>query len=522
MMGEMYEVDHELGRAFRQNFRPMPHQQEVYDVIDYSNVGKDKWLHIKLEGGVGSGKTYCAIGFILRELLKYPGCRALGVRRTTNDIKKSIWLEVIKFLDRWGIKFQKNESTGVITLPNNSQFWVISDLTATQAGKDKSDALGSTEFSFVLLEEADSISKEFARTVVGRLRQNVGVQRKVVFYLCNPPNKLHWLYKMFNRRKYRNLDRLESRFISFRMNPDVNTKHVGEGYVEALKEDWEDDEAFLRRNLYGLPGADSKGPPIYGKVFVPEIHIAKNSIIKSWDASYYLKRGWDFGFNRPAVVISQIIPELRQWRIYAEIIREELSTEEMAEIVKDFCNEHFPEGRFHDYCDPAGDQSTSQSKLTDIDILKSLGIHPQWRKSSVSYGVGIIREQLRTINGKGRPAILIDPSCEITIEGLELGYCNNPDVNEKIIDPLKDGYFDHPMDCLRYIAINCFAPGDARRMLTDRQNRKGWVGVLNGRQAEEFAASGGNQPMPMGERLVTPRRKKKASYNFGSKRNRRF
>lgn len=522
-MGEMLKVDYELGQQFRLNFKPTPKQQEVYDVLDNSSVPSGKWIHCKLEGGTGSGKTTCAVAYILDILLTYPGARALGVRRTMKDIRSTVWVEITEFLEKWGLKYEQNLTMGIIRLENGSEFWVRSDMAVTQSDRDKSDALGSTSFSAALLEEADSISKELARTLSGRMRQNVGVKRKVIFYLCNPPNKLHWLHKLFNKKKHLLKDRLESRFIQFRMNPEDNAMHVGTDYIEGIEEDWEDDEAFLRRNRYGIAGADSKGPPIFGKkVFSPRIHVAPKPICENWNPAYPILRGWDFGFNRSGVVFAQDDKDLHQLRLFRGFVKEYMTTEALAKEMLHLSHELFPDAEFRDFCDPRGKQKGSRSELSDVDILRAIGINPRWVWSNISYGVSIMSEQFRTIHGD-HPAVLIDPSCDILIEGFELGYCNNVDTPHNVIDPADDDYYEHVIDAARYIFVNIRRPGQLHQTMLDRGKRRGWVSVMNDQEAQAFANHQGNIQLDLRNKKSGPGYgpdNTVASYSFG--RRRRF
>lgn len=50
--------------------------------------------------------------------------------------------------------------------------------------------------------------------------------------------------------------------------------------------------------------------------------------------------------------------------------------------------------------------------------------------------------------------MLFDPvHCGILIDAFEFGYTQDPDAKDDVIKPVKDGRYDHCMDCCRYAVV---------------------------------------------------------------------
>ncbi|RMF31295.1 MAG: hypothetical protein D6752_02430, partial [Candidatus Nitrosothermus koennekii] len=168
--------------------------RETYDIemaAPYNNFVANGFI------AHNSGKTWCALSYLTEVILDYPGACILGARRTYNEIEDAMFSTFERFLSQYNIPYRTNRKYTTITLNNGSLIRMRSADKVATSKSDKADYLGGTEYSGAVLDEADEIPEEFARTVAGRMRQNVGVNKKVIFYICNPPSKDHWLYRWF-------------------------------------------------------------------------------------------------------------------------------------------------------------------------------------------------------------------------------------------------------------------------------------------------------------------------------------
>ena len=83
-----------------------------------------------------------------------------------------------------------------------------------------------------------------------------------------------------------------------------------------------------------------------------------------------------------------------------------------------------------------------------------------WRQTTYGERIPLINQRLSQMIS-GKPAIQVDPRCQILIEGLMGGY-HYPEVKPeqeftmKRDEPYKDGIFDHVADAFAYLCVNLF------------------------------------------------------------------
>ena len=328
LLGEAMTADYKSGQKFKECFTPLPSQQRVYDAIEGSKVAASKWLHVLMFGDTGGAKTWTAIGYAIKCMLQGPGCRVLCIRETKGDLMMTTYGEVKRFFETWDIEIvEENKTYGYIRIANGSEIHFRSDKSLTKNNKDKSDSLGSSEFSIVIFEEADSISRETYETMSGRMRQQVHGIRKVIFAICNPPRKGHWLFRKYNFEDRQKPPLHLRRWLIFHMLAKEN-HHLGKGYDEAKNEDWADNPAFQRRMGLGLQGPETKGIPYFRAHFSRNRHVTSRDLRKAADPYNPIWRGWDFGYNHPACVVLQDDQQRGQVRVLFSIVAQEMSTRE--------------------------------------------------------------------------------------------------------------------------------------------------------------------------------------------------
>jgi len=113
--------------------------------------------------------------------------------------------------------------------------------------------------------------------------------------------------------------------------------------------------------------------------------------------------------------------------------------------------------------DPACTQVNDKSESTSWKILASKDILIRYRTSEYRLRKEIIEKKLSTIIA-GKPSLLVNSAnCTQIIDGFLGGYHypNRKQTQEFTVkqeQPWKDGYYEHPMNCLEYIAVNLFTP----------------------------------------------------------------
>lgn len=495
-LADLMEENIKISSTFREKFIPNPAQKMVLDAIKNSEVPEGEWIHVLLYGPTGSGKSSVAYAYTIDCLVSNYNAWALGVRTTAQDIQDTIFKDTKKFLDKYGLSYTSNKQTTTFTFPNGSVFRMRSDeaLMEGSGAVDTAVKLGSTAYNIAILEEANAISEELAMTLPGRMR-NPGNFRKVIFYICNPPSKKHWLYRWFFGGG-NDPDDPKSPYRAFTWAAEDNSEHVGTAYIAGMRRDFGRNPALARRLGYGQFGPDTKGVPYFANDFRRSVHVSDTAL--DWDPRYKLTRAWDFGMN-PALVTFQYHPELGQYRFLRSFCEFEILLDSFCDQVLPGLWEDFNGAIWEDFGDIAGKQRSSLTKRTAYDILAERGIYYKGAPNGVMWGLNIISKLLRT-SFKGNPMILIDPCCEQLIEAFESGYCNKKKVMDSDdLRPQKDGVYDHIMDATRYGLVSKRAnPED------DLAQKKGFVSVGDPGNFELFRGRLETGKTPNGSIRVRP------------------
>lgn len=199
----------------------------------------------------------------------------------------------------------------------------------------------------------------------------------------------------------------------------------------------------------------------------PAIHFRNLSYIPG----RVLRRGWDFGFRRPAMLVTQF--NLKdQWMWLWGMVGQNETLKDFASRTLDICDAKFPPMRdetgklmnqmWLEYCDPAGTQRSDKSDTTSIQDLNTVFTNRYHREASINFkkvsfedGRSLILDQVKLRND-GQPGLLVDDDFEIAKDGLVGGYHypENRLSGAECEYPEDDGFYIHLFDAARYIA-NC-------------------------------------------------------------------
>lgn len=109
-----------------------------------------------------------------------------------------------------------------------------------------------------------------------------------------------------------------------------------------------------------------------------------------------------------------------------------------------------------------------------LALLNQAGILMRYQRTPFDISLQLLRKRFETLI-EGEPAILIDESCTILVDGLAGGY----HLKEDGVTPRKDGQYDHEIDALRYGIFNLFGlalssvkPEDLPRNLAFRRTAR--------------------------------------------------
>jgi hypothetical protein len=210
-----------------------------------------------------------------------------------------------------------------------------------------------------------------------------------------------------------------------------------------------------------------------------------------------LRRGWDFGYRRPAVSVSQL-NQKDQWCWLWGMIGEDETTRGFAARAFDICDAKFPQAKddqgrplkqlWIDYCDPQGTEVSRGTGTSDIQDL--CAVHEEhyrkmmdinYRKRDFEIGITLIRERLKLRND-GEPGILINIDFEDAKDAAVGGYHFPEDRRSGAVNeyPADDGYFIHLMDTFRYKANCMFEPAESRVKVESAAWPKPWEELFPG------------------------------------------
>lgn len=217
---------------------------------------------------------------------------------------------------------------------------------------------------------------------------------------------------------------------------------------------------WIRVYRDGEYGYVQEGKPIYDE-FVDSLHVAAEPI-PLLDTVTELLIGNDYGLT-PAALWAQRDPEDGQIQVIREFVSPRMGAADFGREQKRICNDLRKQssGRitaFTGWGDPAGMAGSSiDEKETPINIVEAMGVpmspaptNDFTRRREAVAGL------LTRLTRKGRPALVISPTCKLTRKGMAGGYCfrrlqvtGEARFEEK---PLKNKY-SHPCEALQYLCV---------------------------------------------------------------------
>ena len=432
-------------------YGPNPTQQFVLDWVDAVRRGEYKAQGIPvlyLKGGVGSGKTRGMLAPVCEMLFECPDLRALWGRQDFKDLKLSamdtffavlpteVVLEKSEQYHWYDIWTGKNKKTGKSNKPSRIYFNGLKDISG----------LGSQEFAVIVITEAHETTENSYRALKRRCRQ-AGFPVMILME-SEPPNESHWLERVTNPV----MDEYDPDITMRELSTYENWKNLPIAYRESLESM---PKSWQRKYLYGKAGFIPDGRPFY-EGFREEIHAGNFT----YNPSKLLTGSWDFGFHHPAFTVHQL-DDMGRWYVLAELVGSEITIDKFCDQVQALINTMFPDAvRWSHVGDPACRQTNDKSEKTSWQICRDKGFNLMCRQSTYRARKEIIDGKLsKMINGK--PMMLVDLSCRVSIDGFLGGY-HYPErkpghaitADDEI--PVKDGFYEHSMNTIEYFAINTF------------------------------------------------------------------
>lgn len=396
-------------------------------------------------GPYGCAKTSTCLAKMILQALYEPGSQILIARNNFNDLRATTYADAEEMLQRLppGTLVDRNK--------DSPMKWVIRPIgdpekLSTLWFMGLTDGLGSYRFHSAFVDEADEVPYDRFNELRGRCRLKGCTN--LIALAFNPPSEDHWLYTETTGLNAKGQLVKPPTLKLFRPQPKENARNLKTGYYEKLREQYPPD--MVKRLVDGEWGSTFAGQPVYGE-FSRHLHVGD----LQYDRYLPLYRFWDFGYRFPICLWAQTTDD-GGLRILREEMGKDVEIRPFAERCKAITAGEFraPTLEVVDYGDPAARQKKDTGST--LAVLNQLGIQLKFRISTLDPGIRAIRHLLSRLIKK-EPAFKIDKRCVVSIRALEGGY-HYPDEETKsdALKPVKDNYYDHPMDALRYGVVNIY------------------------------------------------------------------
>lgn len=401
-------------------------------------------------GPAGCAKTTTGCADIMMRALLMPGTQWFIARRDYNDMLDTTMRTMTNILNNLP------EGTLLDRQKMAPQKWWIQPMTLGKDGRPPepstitfmglSDYVGGYEFTGGFIDEADEVDQNNFYQMIGRLRAKPtpDFPDENFFIGCafNPPSMTHWLYTECTGLDVTGAKKKEPSMTLYRPQPTENARNLPKGYYEQMAKTMSLE--LLQRYKDGQWGNTYPGEPVI-RQFKRSLHV-KTGLQYAGGTIF---RFWDFGYNRPAVIFAQLAMDGRL-QVLGEFLGHHIEGTKFIETVLAQTNQRFPTASaFVDYGDPAVAQHKDTGSM--LALLNNAGILMRYQRTPFDLSVQLLRKRFESII-EGDPAVVIDETCRVLIDGLLGGY----HLKEDGVTPRKDGHFDHLIDALRYGVYNLF------------------------------------------------------------------
>lgn len=322
---------------------------------------------------------------------------------------------------------------------------------------DEWDRFGSTQLVSFYIQEAQEVDFRVFDALTQRLRDPLGIVAGVPYYTglfdARGVKTQHWIYNEYVKRAWDASTDPATRKDA--ISPDwtwlqfktYDNPFNAPGYLENQLRAHKDNTPWVKMLIEGEFGFDIEGRPVY-ECYKPEIHDAHISE----DRTLPMYRGWDFGYNRPAVVWCQYDRNGR-FLVLRELCPTGVSRDELCDMVSALQKREFPDrhpSQYKDFGDAAGDNDNTSGR-TDIEFVENyFGTNVEYRRARVSDGLEVVRGLMTRMTKKGEPRFAVDVSCQRLREALAGAYYYKIDKTDE--RPVKGEGYDDVADALRYVA----------------------------------------------------------------------
>ena len=354
--------------------------------------------------GIGAGKTWTGVHWILNQGIKYP--KALGFigANTFAQLRNSTLSALFNEFSRLEIPFSYNQSSGYL------EFLGARCLCKSM---ENYDGLRGVELGYIWLDEGAFMREEAYNVIVGRLRDKKG---PLELLITSTPNGFNFIFDYFQGEK-KTKDHLLIKAKS------SDNKHLPDGYIDSLKTQY--DEKLLAQELNGEFVNVTQGQVYYA--FDPLINVEE---VKQINGTTFLNL--DFNVTPLSGCLMQIIN--KEFHVFDEIFLLNSDTYKLVDHIK---KKGF---RGVEIIPDSTARNRKTSGMSDVQILEEAGHRvAQVRNPRV---VDRVNNTNRLLS-QGR--VKIHPRCKKLINDLEKVTWKDGNLDQKT-----DHLLTHISDALGY------------------------------------------------------------------------
>jgi len=414
-------------------------------------------------GRKGAAKTSSGAAAGWLRTLMTPGGKGVVMRKDGNDLETTTMKRFQEMLNRLptGVLLDRSLKPPAIwyiqpvpMLHPDGTIWCDDPAIITFSGLEALEEGGSVEADWTLLDEASEAEERNYAATLGWMRnippwadslaklKNSGFYRSMLLF--NPTDTFHWLYTACTGLDHTGRKVRDPWIKLFTPTKGENMRNLPADYYEVMARGMPEDQRI--RLIEGQWGAFFEGEPCVPE-FKMAIHV-KDSLMEQYDPFQPLFRFLDFGYRHPYCLWAQM-----DWRGRLLHLREYLGKDieigPFCDLIHAKEKLWFPDhkGGFQDFGDPAARQKKDTGST--LTVLGQHGIQLRYKITTIEEGLQSMRVNMDKLVD-GEPLFQYDRlNVPIIINALRGGY--HRDDHGK---PVKDGYYDHPVDANRYGIVN--------------------------------------------------------------------
>lgn len=424
-----------------------------------SQALRDTTRYLDVEGAIRCGKTTMALWKVLTYLVEHPGLKAM-ICRWTDDATASLLKPLFRGVcDQAQVPITWVPEEHYYRLENGSIAYVHG-LKPSEDGSRYGKLRGKT-LAVIYVDQTEELPGDFWPELQGRLSQQGFPQQLII-----TPNAVaedHWISDTFPT------DNHAIGFRYIKVSVYDNAHNLG-AYIQQLEAAYPLGHPKRRTMIDGLRGLNVIGKPVYAGYFERARHLAAIEC----NPHLPLLEALDFGKHHPCVVWGQS-NVFGGFDLLGGILGRDLALADFAPIVTRYRNFWFPDRTaVETCCDPAGMHDPLGMWQSAKQLLYEHQIVPRAIETSNSPTVRracieALMDQMRR-RVQGGEAFRCHPDRWLMVaenaihprafvpDAFEAGYVwdehSRSVGNKSVAVPLKDGWYEHGMNCVEYLQAN--------------------------------------------------------------------